>query len=518
MQIDPVCLSNKLIGMTIRHGKETIDVTRSIYGRSTFSNADDMFLEINGYWATLPMATQDQIWTIFKQLDYLQATCFNERDLRSLFTSLVADLYDLMDIRLIRQWLFTATNVFILPEFKSQLGPDDQPERTYLINDYKGLLALTVTLRPMIPIWSWYITRIKNSAGTNHKEYEALSLLKDTTLIHTPEFIKLKDYVYNNTDHSKLTLTAAFSGLGSEDLSDWLLSFGLIRKVCVGVILKLRPDGSVPRYDSGANIVSNVYMDTDQTLNSIDRKFKNKVLDKGETNNVIDDDKASNAENIIVKQSLSDAQIILAEIYTDDFRLMLRKIDPTIPIGLVQSFIRANRRNTKYIPTEGQLGITQWIMYKALSCHFLTLVDSNARRNIISVCQAALWHWGFYDLAMLLTATEVKLDLSDPLPTMAGQQRITNAQVDILHDAYPYYQSTTNKDLRSRNENVAVTGCDLVAKTFEGLVWDLAIPEELENQIGLVSYESGGYLAPSNLRVQLADLVIKIVVKPMQEQ
>lgn len=518
MQIDPVCLSNKLIGMVIRHGKETIDVSRTIYGRSTFSNADDMFFEINGYWATLPMATQDEIWSIFKKLDYLQATCLNERELRSLYTSLVADLYATMDLPSIRQWLFTATNVFILPEFKSHLGPDDQPERTYLINDYKGLLALTVALRPMIPIWNWYITRIKSSAGTNHKEYEALSLLKDTYLIHTPEFEKLRTYVYSNTDQGKLTLTAAFSGLGSEDLPDWLLSFGLIRKVCVGVILKYHPDGSVPRYDSGANIVSNVYMDTDQTLNSIDRKFKNKVLDKGETNNVVDDDKASNAENIIVKQSLSDAQVILAEVYTEDFRLMLRKIDPTIPIGLVQSFIKANRRNVSYIPTEGQIGITQWVMYKALSCHFLTLVDSNARRNIISVCQAALWHWGFYDLAMLLTATEVKLDMSAPLPSVAGQQRITNAQVEILHDVYPYYQAATNKDIRSRNENVAVTGCDLVAKTFEGMVWDIAIPDELESQIGLIPYESGGYLAPSNMRVQLADLVIKLVVKSEQEQ
>lgn len=513
MYIEPLTNDNRLIGMNIKHQGQVIEIFGSIYDRSTFTDIEDFFGDLNGYWATLPAETQFRIWEVYVKIKIAFNEILNEEILRDKLTNLVAELYSYMDITAAKHYLFSSANVVVPREYNNDTTEYDDPDRTYLERDYRGLLALTVLFRAMVPIWSEYIKQIKSSVGTHFKEYDAMGLLRRSNIIETPEFIKLRKYVTLSVPIGKITLSAIIGGVSTEELPDWLFSFSLIRKVCVGTILHRRSDGSFPSYDSGANIVSNVYKHTEQIINTLDRKFHSKILDKTDTNAVIDDDKASKAEEPTVKDEISSLPFIMAETFVIDIERFRNIIDPTVPFNKIERCLNMQRKNLRYDPNEGQTAFCQWVVHPALSGHFVaSLENNNGERDIVTaVTQAVLWHWGFPDLAALVTAVEQPVDENALIRSQGTRSRVTAAQLAELNIIYKHYieQSTRAKPgERARNENMAVNAIEKVSSYLEERIWHPRGPADLLREAELQTCSLGGYLAPPDIRVRIADLIL----------
>lgn len=515
MEIYPLDNSDKLTGIVLEHNGKRIVSEGSIFDRTPFPSTGELFMDINAFWQTLPDATQDKIMRIYTDIEETFLTTFNDFRLHERIVALVAELYSCWSYADLSRFVRLHCNVVIPNEIQTGMGDYSSSDRTYLRDDYVGLICLVTALRPMIPVWNLFVRESKKTSGTHFKEFMAMGLINHTELIQTPDYDKLQRYVRMNVDTTKITMSAIVAGIGSAELEDWVFGVVLIRKVCVGVVMHKRPDGQLfSVYNSSTNIVSNIFRQIETTLASLDRKFDGQVRKKPDGMEYRDDDKESQAEKIIVKQQINDYKFLLAGKYAKAVTSARQNIDPTLPADLVDMCVNHLRRNNNYLPTDGQIALTQWAVDAALKARFIPALEQPERVNMIGLAQALYWHWGFYDLALLLTATPSVMD-DDMVFGTESRSRVTVEQFRILKEQYPYFHKRGGgkKDLtgeQQRNENAAMIAIEKLFTLFDGLPYHLEAPKELLAQTTMRPYRNGGHLIPSDIRMQIAAFIIKL--------
>lgn len=514
MEIYPLDNSDKLTGIVIEHKGKRIVSEGSIFDRTPFPSTGELFMDINAFWGTLPDDVQDRIMRIYSDIEEAFLTTFNDVRLHERVVALVAELYSCWSYADLARFVRLHCNIIVPNEIQTAMGEYSSSDRTYLRDDYMGLICLVTALRPMIPIWNLFVRESKKTSGTHFKEFMAMGLMNHTELIHTADYDKLQRYVRMNVDTAKITMSAIVAGIGSAELEDWVFGVVLIRKVCVGVVMHRRPDGQLfSQYNSSTNIVSNIFRQIETTLTSLDRKFDGQVRKKPDGMEYRDDDKESQAEKIIVKQQINDYKFLLAWKYAKGVANARRLIDPSLPMDMVDACVGHLRRNNGYLPTDGQIALTQWAVDAALKARFIPALEQPERVNMIGLAQALYWHWGFYDLASLLTAEPSIMD-DDMVFGTDTRSRVTNEQFRILKEQYPFYhrRSSGKKDTgeQQRSENAAMIAIEKLFSLFDGRPYLLNAPQELLAQVTMRPYRSGGHLIPSDFKVQVAAFIIKL--------
>lgn len=514
MVIIPKDNSDKLTGMIIEHNGKEICSEGSIFDRTPFPSTGELFMDINRFWGTLPESTQANIFRLYSEIEDAFRYTQNDMRLHERVIALVAELYACWSFADLSRFVRLHCNTLVPNEIQTVMGDYNSADRTYLRDDYVGLICLVTALRPMIPIWNLYVRESKKTSGTHFKEFMAMGLLNHTELIHTPEFEKLSTYVGMNVDNAKITMSAIVAGVGSAELESWVFGVVLIRKVCVGVVMHIRPDGQLfSSYNSSTNIVSNIFRQVETTLTSLDRKFDGQVRKKPDGMEYRDDDKESMAEKIIVKQPINDYKFLLAWKYAQSYGNARIMVDPSLPMEMVEACIGTLRQDGAFLPTDAQIALTQWAVNSALSARFIPALEQPERVNMMGLAQALYWHWGFYDLALLLTATPSVMN-SNVVLGNETRSRVNGEQYGILREQYPYYhqRSGGKKEAQGqqRPENVAVIAIDRLFSLFDGRPYILNAPAELMALTTMRSYSSGGHLLPSDFKVQVANFIIKL--------
>lgn len=512
MEIYPSGNSDKLMGVIVEHRGETIDSEGSIYDRTPFPSTGELFMDINAFWATLPMERQDRIFAIYKEIEETFLTTTNDVRLHDRVSQLTGELYQQWSFQDLSSWIRLYGRVVLPPELQSGMGEYSSTARTYLRDDYQGLIALVIHSRPMIPIWNRYVRETKKTAGTHFKEFTAMGLLTHTGFSKLPEYEKLRLYVRECLEKRNVTMSAIVGGVGSADLEDWMFAIVFIRKVCVGVVMHATLDGELlSSYGSSTNIISNIYRQIDSTANSLDRKFNGQVRKKPDGMEYRDDDKESQAEKIIVKQPINDYKFILAGEYARFITRGRDLIDPTLPMGLIDECIKHLRKDTSFTPSVAQLTLAQWVIHPALSARFVPALEQPECVNVMGMAQALYWHWGFYDLALLMSAHYLTME-DDQVFGNETRSRVTTEQFRILCEQYPYYHRSSNQHNREqqRGENPAMIAIDELYRLFDSRPYALSAPKELCSKTTMRAYGAGGWLIPSDIKVQLADFIIKL--------
>jgi len=512
MRIYPLDNSNKLSGIVLEHNGERIVSEGSIYDRTPFPSTGELFMDINAFWATLGPERQQGIWDTYKAIEDAFLNTYNDSRLHETVTGLVGRLYSHWTHDELCSWIRLYGRTVVPVEVQDSIGDYLSQARTYFRADYQGLICLVIALRPMIPIWNQYVRESKKTTGTHFKEFMAMGLLNQTPLLETPEFEQLRTYVRLNVDSNKITMSAIVAGVGSADLEDWVFGVVLIRKVCVGVVMHATPDGELlSNYSTSANIVSNVYRQVETAITSLDRKFDGQIRKKPDGMEFRDDDKESQAEKIIVKQKINDYKFILAHEYAKFIMRARDLIDPTIPKGLIDQCIRSLNANKSFQPTTAQTTLAQWVIHPALSARFVPALEQPERVNVMGFAQAAYWHWGYHDLALLMTADALELD-QDQVFGNESRSRVTNEQFRHLKEQYPHYHRRAgNKgEDQQRNENLATNAIELMYGMLDGKPWQFNAPQDLVSLTTMRPYGSGGWIIPSDIKLQLADFIITL--------
>lgn len=499
MKIEALDSTGEFFSLIItEHKGERLEWNANDYERGNDRSSDMVFNHINKFFESLPMEKQDKIWECYVEIKEMIDVIYDANRLHTFLTESVAKLYKLLPLEDFNHWINIKSDIYIPLDIKKDYDIDDNLERTYVRADYANLILLSLSLRPIVPIWSEYNTKVKSLSGNTYKEHQSLRLLGKTEIIHHPAMEKLRDYVESNAaamveigsdGHST---AAIINGLGTTELPGWLLALAIVRRVAIADL-----DGGSEK----GSIIANVYKYINNTIKGLDKRFKGKIKKK-EQQSGDDEDNASVIEGYKVKQEQSDGDLVTLSIFTEHQADIIKRIEPDLDPFKLNACLKSIGSILELDIHPHQITLTQWVISPIIPGRGVPYLNKQALLNIMAICQAVLWHRGFNDLAKLITARPL---LSDDEETMLGgyEQRslIPKELMDELIRLYPYYPKLQNKQQGDRKSNPASKAIDILAKDLVREEWILLAPVEL-------SEGETRMLTPPDIKAQLAKFII----------
>lgn len=503
-----------IASVRLSHGADSQVWEMRAYSRVKDKESDSpmeaIFDEINAYWATLSAERQRMLWDVYLMIGQVLDLGYDQIAISKQLRGLVKQLYMLMPLDEIRHFVNFKTNVRLPMNLRDMYSPDDPypPVRTYLRSDYMELVVLTVALRPMVPIWGRFIAVTQKETGT-YKEMAAMALLHDSPMIGCAPMERLQNYVEHTVSATvppNSMNTAVLAMLGSSELPTWVLAQTLVRRLAV-------TDVSAPTDAKG--LISNIYLFITNALRSIDRRFdpllggrtgiKKRPSEQGdeETNSSI-------AENYKIIQRVSDGTIVVSQVWTENVRRMAKAIDPTIPKKMTDVCLSAAMELERSPPGQHAVVFAQYVFgsRRALSPGAVPTLDKLATIRTLAITQAALWHWGFHDLANLTTASAMQLPQDEMVVSVDTRGRISKELMDELQEIYKHSKQGRTKQHTVRQTNVGSVGIDLLCEMMVGYDWQLNSPPDLLALASNVQHRR--MMVPPDIRNQLARLIIHL--------
>lgn len=509
MQIIPAAGKDVQNVVVVKHGDREITWDLRLYYRNAVLPIERVFELINGYWSTLSDERQEAIFDCYQEARNALNEIVDQNMMHHRLTQIVKRLYSQMPFDEIRYWARTYGNIKVPPSIKDDYAQleisernqnaMDYQSRTYLRSDYLDLVNLAIALRPMVPIWSEYARSDQPSVGGTFREYHAMSLLNLSHILNTDPVHRLREYIETTSPDLKTLLSAALGGLGSSELPDWVMSLAIMRKL---VVIELSS------YEDSSNIISVIYHHVRNTIKTVDRRFASRIRDKSKPSGEDDDENKSILETYKIKQEISDGDLMVLSIYTEDPMRLAKRICPEIEDAKVLACAENIRRCMDHHPTHGQLVILRWVMSHVIPPRSIDNINKTSIFTAIAAAQAVLWEWGFPDLALLMTATETRDKGGLLIGGIESRSRIPKEYVEQFLVLYPHYQEKGSKD-RDRQTNVACKAIDTIAKDFVKCDWHVHAPAQLA-ELGSTIDDIGLMNAPSDIKTQLSALVLKL--------
>jgi hypothetical protein len=283
----------------------------------------------------------------------------------------------------------------------------------------------------------------------------------------------------------------------------------LIRRLAVGNLYPEKKEDS---------LIANVYNYIFKNITgSLDRHFSGRVREK-RPEAPTDGDNTSVAESYKIKQPIADGQLILLNVFADRPYDVLKKIDPEVPEDKLQMCLQTLPKLQDTL-IEGEINkhtlpLVQWMAHKALPPDGIMNLQLDPLLKVTLVVQAVMWHWGFYDLAALLTATPVTADDDTEFVGVDTRNRLAEQLKDQLIELYPHFYRTGGNnpeplEKQQRKNNPAVKAIDSLVKEISHNEWIMNCHPKLIAQTSSAQ-GSKRLLVPVDIKNQLANLIIKL--------
>lgn len=500
----------------ISHNGMSLNWDISPYARSrdaqTEAAAATVFDEINAYLSQVSAERQYQIFELYRSIRDDLNRGYDARPLTLALQSKIKVLDELIPYEDVEDWVRNRSGLRVPPSIKYAHATDDPKDpaylaQTYLFKDYQQLTALAVSLRPLVPIWGEYLKAARESAGNTTKEQSALKLLYFSKLITSPPMNRLSEYITARAEAQYKTgpsQAALMGGMGSSELPEWLKSITVVRRLTVCPIVS---------QDEHNNLVTNMHQFIRHNLQGVDKKFGGQfggsITDKEKAATQKDENNDSLIEMYKIKTEIPDGDAQKMNIYPEYEQNLIDHIDPTIPREYVE-MCKDSIRSIQYLSIqEHQARLMQWVMSSAIPAEGAAQMSRPAERTVMAVVQAALWHWGMYSLAVLITATPVVQEEGMLLGGSEIRGRMPKELEKQLLRDFPYYRQPKQANAPSKTFNVAIKAienyCALVARNE----WMLNAPVPLKMLATQPEYFMR-FEITADLRQALAELFNKI--------
>jgi hypothetical protein len=471
-----------------------------------------IFDEINAYLAQLPAQTQHQIFELYQQIREDLGKGFAMTSLQKTLQMRVRQLYTLLSFEDLEEWVRRKSGLRVPSTIKVAHAADDPNDpsylsQTYLYQDYQELMALAVALRPMVPIWGEYIRMTKMFAGVLHKELEALRLLYFTPIVACRPYLRLRDYIvaratsYNKQGPSQATV---MGGMGSSETPEWLMSVTVVRRLSVCPIISP---------DENTHIVTNLHQFLVFNLRAMDRKFGGRfngsIVDKEKSAQEKDQGNDSLMEMYKNKTELSDGDITKMNVYPDNIQSMIDHLDTTIPMEYFTLCREALRPIEHLQLLDQQQLLVQLVIHRCITAHAIPLTGKQALLNVMAVVQAALWHWEFPSLAVMVTATPIIQSDETILSGMEIRGRMPKDQTESLMQIFKHYRQPRQQNAAPKAYNVAVKTVEAFCAMAGQNEWFLNAPVELK-YLATTPENFARYEVTADIRTTLTSLILKI--------
>lgn len=483
-----------------RHGDAGLNWSTSTYAKLKFHDLGRLFKELNAFWATLPEKKQADIFDAYSEIHEALSNVEDHSTHLQHLRAQVKRIYSYYTNEDVDKVMATIDIVYPTTMF-DDFGKDGDNGRTYRKSDYKELVHLALRLRPMVPIFGQYVRLVKDYSGTHFKEGAAVGLLYDTDVIEgSPAADKLTQYMNSTLLNFPHHRTAVMGNLGTDEVPYWLTMKALFRRVALGEV------------DSGSDIssiVTNVYNFVKSQLESLPRNFGSVVRSKNRTNegSSSTEENISLLESFKIRQSISDGDKVMINHYCQDPFAIAWKVDPTVPEELIASCTRVTGMWASSMIHQHQGTLVKWVLSAAIGPRYFDVIGRESALRCIGATQALLYHWGFVNIASLMTAQPLDDPNIAPMTSLWAREQISKEKMVELRERYPHYKPPTKKDQTTDDTNPGVIGINLIADSVYKSDWVYTGPEWLKEEISFSDVET--ILIPPNFRDQLATILLQ---------
>lgn len=465
----------------------------------------DIFEQNNAYWATFSVEKQARIFAIYTEIFNLLDFIPLDMDWR--LRSLVKSLYEEYDLDDLKKWVDYKAAI-LLPDNLDEVYVDS-PEisgsrnRTYLKEDYKWLLVLSVALRAMIPIWGEYIAKTSKDKGTTYKEMFAARLLKGSKIEKSEPIEKLKIFITETIPAEKSKASAVLAGISEEDFPEWMTALTLVRRICIGDIRGL-PDQ--------AHLVKLIFQYIRYKVGAHENNFIGRVRDKDSEATSSDEVKnLSTIEEYKMRQEISAGYIGILKFGLRSHQKVLKRICPGIAAARVNESIQICTRNLANVSiNQGQVAIVQYLLAPVIPPQGVMHLPKRTLIHYIGVIQAILWHHGHHEMAMLVGAEGISNSDYLSIGHTTSRTRILKEQLTELETLFPFNRRPSGKQKTVKIQNTGVIAIDELFDIFTANDWKLNIPESWLVEAGITNVRINRFPTSNDIKVKIATLVIEI--------
>lgn len=510
MQINVREMSSQGISiLALEHQGEELLLSAGSYYSAAIINRENLFKEANEFAAALPQAQQDRLWELYNRT----AELLGSKEIRSSFLvrgeieAISKELYTIITYPALRTFVDRA-GLIIPPDVSdkfeehNEYGRNYRRSRTYIRSDYMDMVAMALGLRFIVPIWGMYIQNVSSSSGNGFKESEAVKLIELAGVDHWPPFIRMMEYIEASIDND-ISMTMVMAGLSSEEVPRHLMSMAMVRKISIGPL-----STSVDR-ESLARILFNYVTGTALRMDGRFQSVTGVVQAKRRRSaDMSDEDNSSVWDDFSQTTDISEGDRQVLEVYSEGVKHIIDRIAPDISLSRVQQCISICSRHDDRKIEPFQKAMIFWVI-RTISPEARELLQKLTLFRLMGIAQAVLSHWGFNELAMLVSAEEFFDEEGDTYMPMETRNKITRQQQEILDKQYPYYRQETKRPEPGKRSNLAVIAIDRVVDMMSGRAWKPHAPRDVIEQIPMLPQTGHMYIS-GDIKRQFADMIIKV--------
>lgn len=502
LYIDQLSMKTTTAQLIAEHNDEKIYWHVSTLNKTVFET-DEVLRHINAYWARMPISKQQEIFDIYREIKEMLHSVYDTAQLITALIPLVTKLYEHHQLPELSTWVSFHSDI-VLPSdmVETYVESDDDVrtrEKTYVKEDYKGLILLSLALRPMIPIWGEFIYMTREDTGTGFKEFYAVKLINRTHLMSSDPMVKLRTYVEHNIKADKPMYSNILNTVGTEDFPIWLLSHVLVRKLCISEISCVNNESTL--ISSIFNFVTQKVMGNPPS--SLADMVSAKDFNRSSSN---DDNNISRLEAFKIKQKIAPGDIAIIEHVLGDPLSIAKRINPNISVQTLQEFLSSAKVLNDYEISTCQVVLAQYVLKKVVPSRGLMHVSKQKVINAIAVSQAVIWD-KYKPLAAMMSAVVT----SDDALLTSGIDSKVRIPAEIMRElerVFPYTKVSVSKK-KGKIENVAIRAIDELSNLLSARDWTLTLPDYMVEQVtGQPNLRR--YSCPHDIKVLIAELILDI--------
>lgn len=501
LQLNADGFNNKQ-NVVIEHRGEKVIWDVSAFDKSNFSGDFDMFQYNNKYLERKSAEEQTQIFNIFKQIRLVIDESNDWKKLSTSLSLLIKELFDHHDLQNIETWILFQTDIQFPPDLATEYRPSNDRtgsrEQTYLISDYQKLIALTLCLRLMIPIWGEFIARTRHDTGTSFKEYFAFLLLNQTKHFSSEAMNKLTTYVQCSIPDERPNATI-LGGISSEDFPIWILSLVVIRRLCTNDIRGHLPNSSLIPY---------IYNHVRERVRRCEAQFDGMVKDKRVVDSSSEEGRTSNLEGYKIRQEIPAGDVVLIETAMTDIIAATKMIYPEIDLSLLDNCLKTSAVLLGKRIQPPQITLVQWVFKPYISTRGIMLLPKKLLVQAMGATQAIMWQKGHHVLSALSTAAVSEYETDDVSP-IESRARITKDLIAELNKYYPYTQRVSNRQKNAKPTNLVIESIDSICEQFSSYNW-LITMDRYFLQFLTGSETNRALPVPHDIRIKVAQLILDL--------
>lgn len=508
--------------LVIRHQTEELvySITEEVI-KTSQKYGFDHFEQINAYWAQCAPELQSQIFQIYCQIYSVLSTSADIQSMTRALRPLTVALLNLHPFDDLYYWIWVKSDLLVPSGIKWAFNPDEDTswtrEKTYLEDDYRRLVAMTLAMRVMLPVWEEFILQTKKETGSTFKEYQAFDLISGSEIMSSEAMKRLEVFVINTIPKDRNKDAAVFSGVSSEDFPEWILAVTVVKRLTSADIRGINSDHTLVTY------LHNYIDQRSRSLENRTGKIKPKY--SGDSSSSDENSNHSKLEGFKIKETIAEGDIatirrylgraveqVTGQIPMTGLSLTNRLSRDENMVKYVQMSLESVKPLFNEILTHQQVTIAAWVLADYIPCQSMPYLNKSDILKIIAFAQAYLWSKGHYSLAGLVSA--IPRNFLDAGGSMIADNktRMDTANVAEIGRLFPYLKRTSSRAKNVKSTNPTLTAIETMVEEISYYQWTLTLPPQWVAELQGTEIALR-YRIPENIRDLLAALIIELDVR-----